>query len=156
MADKILDYQTLTRAIETLKSRGKKIVLVQGCFDVLHVSHVRFLRAAKALGDMLVLALKTDEAVKREKGEGRPLLPLEDRLGILSAFEMVDFVTVFNEDAVEPMLTQLKPNLYARCAGRNEKGKISFEGQVVTLKEGKGHSAEKIIREIVKKYGPLK
>ena len=155
MAGVILQHDELAERIETLKSQGKKIVLAQGCFDVLHVGHVRFLRAAKALGDVLVLALKTDEAVKREKGKGRPLLPLEDRLDILSAFEMVDFVTVFNEDTVEPLLTRLKPNLYARCAGGKEKGKISFGGQLVTLKEGKDHSAEKTIREIVKKYGPL-
>lgn len=155
MAEKILDHQALTRTIETLKSQGKKIVLVDGCFDLLHVGHVRFLRAAKALGDILVLALNSDESVKRTKGEGRPLLPLEDRLGVLSAFEMIDFVTSFNEDTAQSLLTQLTPQIYAKRAGRKEKGPVSFKGKIVKVKEGEDHTAEKLIQEILRKYGPI-
>ena len=154
MAEKILDHQALTRTIETLKAQGKKVVLVDGCFDLLHVGHVRFLRAAKALGDILVLALNSDESVKRVKGEGRPLLPLEDRLGVLAAFEMIDFVTVLNEDTANSLLIQLKPDIYAKRAGAPTKKEISFGGQVVNVKEGDDHTADKLIQEILRKYGP--
>ncbi len=153
MAEKILDHKTLIRTIETLKSQGGQIVLVDGSFDLPHVGHVRFLRAAKALGDVLVLALNSDGSVRRVKGEGRPLLPLEDRLGVLSAFEMIDFVISFNEDTVEPLLRQLNPQIYAQCAGAVPPGKGSFKGQVVALKEGADHSEEKVIQEILRKYG---
>ena len=153
MAEKILDHQTLTRTIETLKSQGNKIVLVDGCFDLLHVGHVRFLRAAKALGDILVLALHSDESVKRIKGSGRPLLPLEDRLGVLSAFEMIDIVTSINEDTAQSLLAQLNPQIYAKRPGSKQE-QLSFKGQIVTVKEGEGHTGEKLIQEILRKYGP--
>jgi rfaE bifunctional protein nucleotidyltransferase chain/domain len=152
MAEKILDYSELSKRIETLKSQGKKVVLADGCFDLLHVGHVRYLRAAKALGDILVLALNSDESVKRVKGEGRPLLPLEDRLGVLSAFEMVDFLTSFKEDTVEQLLLQLKPQIYAKRSAGQAPGK-NFEGQVFNVQEGKDHTADKLIQEILRKYG---
>ncbi len=155
MAEVILQHGELAKRVETLKSQGKKVVLVDGCFDLLHVGHVRFLRAAKALGDVLVLALNSDESVKRVQGSGRPLLPLEDRLGVLSAFEMIDFVTAFSEDSVAPLLFQLKPQIYAKRAGDQAKGENSFGGQVIAVKQGEDHTEEKLIQEILRKYGPL-
>lgn len=119
------------------------------------MGHVRFLRAAKALGDVLVLALNSDESVKRVKGPGRPLLPLEDRLGVLAAFEMVDFVTSFPEDTALSLLSLLKPDIYAKRPGNSAKAESSFNGQVVTLQEGEDHTADKLIQEILRKYGPL-
>src|SRR5580658_1988245 len=113
MAEIIPKQDGLSVKIAALKAQGKQIVLADGCFDLLHVGHVRYLRAAKALGDILVLALNSDESVKKEKGPGRPLLPLEDRLGVLAAFEMVDFLTSFEGD-LEPLLSSLKPNIYAK------------------------------------------
>jgi D-glycero-beta-D-manno-heptose 1-phosphate adenylyltransferase len=154
MAEVILQHGGLAKRIETLKSQGKKVVLADGCFDLLHVGHVRFLRAAKSLGDVLILALRSDKLVKNVKGPGRPLLPLEDRLEVLSAFEMIDFVTVF-EDTVKPLLAQLNPQIYAKCAGAPSKEEVSFGGRVVIVKEGEDHTAEKLIQEILRKYGPL-
>lgn len=154
MAEKILDHQALIRIVETLKSQGNQVVLASGCFDLLHVGHVRYLRAAKALGDILVLALNSDESVKQVKGVGRPLLPLEDRLGVLAAFEVVDFITSFNEDTVEPLLSKLRPQIYAQ---RSMGARIveSFGGKTVTVDEGKDHTTDKLIQEILRKYGPL-
>jgi len=154
MAEKIIDHPTLAKKLEALKGQGKKIVLADGCFDLLHVGHVRYLRAAKALGDLLVLALNSDASIKRVKGEGRPLLPLEDRLGVLGAFEMVDFITSFEDDNVDPLLSQLRPQIYAQRPGNPAKGD-SFNGKVITVKEGTDHSADKLIQEILRKYGPL-
>lgn len=153
MAEKILDIDELTQRIAALKSQGRKVVLADGCFDLLHVGHVRFLRAAKALGDVLVLALNSDESVRRVRGEGRPLLPLEDRLGILAAFEMVDFLTVFSEDTVEKLLSRLQPDIYARRPPSQLPPKGSFNGQVASLTQGSDHTAEKVIAEILRKYG---
>ncbi len=155
MSEIVLNHKELSLKFEKLKSVGKKIVLADGCFDLLHVGHVRFLRAAKALGDILVLALNSDESVKRVKGPGRPLLPLEDRLGVLAAFEMVDFVTSFPEDTVQSLLSLLKPQIYAKRPGNSAKADSSFGGQVVTLQEGADHTADKLIQEILHKYGPL-
>ena len=155
MAEIVLNPNELSEKLESLKTQGKKIVLADGCFDLLHVGHVRFLRAAKALGDVLVLALNSDESVKRVKGSSRPLLPLEDRLGVLAAFEMVDFVTSFPENTAQPVLSLLKPHIYAKRPVNSAKADASFGGQVVTLQEGADHTADKLIQEILHKYGPL-
>lgn len=154
MAERILDLPELSKRISALKSQGRKVVLADGCFDLLHVGHVRFLRAAKALGDVLVLALNSDESVKRVRGAGRPLLPLEDRLGVLAAFEMVDFLTAFSEDTVEKLLGRLQPDIYARRPPAQLPPRESFGGQVATLTEGSGPTVEKVIAEILRKYGP--
>src|SRR3974390_2127023 len=106
MAEKILDHQALIRTLETLKSQGKKVVLAEGVFDLLRIGHARYLRAAKALGDVLVLDIPTDESIKKALGPGRPLLPLEDRLGILSDFEMIDWVTSYPENDVLKLLVE--------------------------------------------------
>ncbi len=155
MAEIVLNQNELSKKLEALKAQGKKVVLADGCFDLLHVGHVRYLRAAKALGDLLVLALHSDESIKRIKGPGRPFLPLEDRLGVLSAFEMVDFVTSFQEDTVEPLLHLLKPPIYAKRQGQPAKTESPFGGQVVVIKEGTDHTVDKLIQEILRKYGPL-
>jgi len=96
-AEVVLNHLELSERLEALKAKGRKIVLSDGCFDLLRTGHARYLRAAKALGDVLVLALPSDEAVQKALGPGRPLLPLEDRLGILAAFEMVDWVTSYSK-----------------------------------------------------------
>jgi rfaE bifunctional protein nucleotidyltransferase chain/domain len=155
MAEVVLNQNELSKKFEVLKAQGKRIILADGCFDLLHVGHVRYLRAAKALGDALVLALNSDESVKRVKGSGRPFLPLEDRLGVLSAFEMVDFVTAFNDDTVEPLLFLLKPQIYAKRLDNPIKGDTSFGGQVVVVKEGTDHTVDRLIQEILRKYGSL-
>ncbi|GEM_PF-2515588 len=151
MTKKILDRPAVIRILETLKSQGKKVVLADGVFDLLRRGHSRYLRAAKALGDVLVLALPSDESVKKTMGPGRPLLPLEDRLGILDAFEMVDWVTSYSENDVVKLLEDLKPDLYAV----QNKAKLSvgsFRGKVVELKESGDQEADQLIQEILRKY----
>jgi rfaE bifunctional protein nucleotidyltransferase chain/domain len=160
MAEVILNHNELSRKIEALKAHGQKVVFTNGCFDLLHVGHVRYLRGAKALGDVLVLALNSDDSVRRLKGKERPLLPLEDRLGILSAFEMVDFITAFDDDTVTPLLLKLKPQIHAKGTDYTpetvpEKETVaSFGGKVAVVGDPKDHASKDLIQEILKKYGP--
>jgi D-glycero-beta-D-manno-heptose 1-phosphate adenylyltransferase len=161
MAEVILDHDQLAKKLGALKAQGKTIVFTNGCFDLLHVGHVRYLRGAKALGDILVLALNSDDSIRRLKGKERPLLPLKDRLGILSAFEMVDFVTAFEEDTVTPLLLKLKPNIHAKGTDYTpetvpEKDTVaSYGGKVAVVGDPKDHASKNLIQEIVSKYGPI-
>jgi len=156
MAEIIQNHPELSKKTAGLQAQGKKVVLADGCFDLLTVGHVRFLRAAKALGDVLVLALNDDASVKRVRGAGRPLLPLEDRLGVLCAFEMIDFLTVLPGDSAESLLQALKPDLYARRPPAQLPAPGAFGGKVVNVPEGSDHTAEKLIAEILRKYGTVK
>ena len=161
MAQIILDHHELAKKIEELKKQGKKVIFANGCFDLLHVGHVRYLRGARALGDLLVLAINSDASVRRLKGPERPLLPLEDRLGILSAFEMIDFVTAFEDDTVSPLLLKLKPNVQVKGTDYTpdtipEKDTVaSFGGEVAVVGDPKDHASKNLIQEILRKYGPL-
>jgi len=96
------------------KKRGRRVVLANGCFDLFHVGHVRYLEAAKARGDVLVVALNSDSSVRALKGPGRPLLAAEERAEILSAFACVDYVTIFKERDVGRILRRLRPNVHAK------------------------------------------
>jgi len=160
MAEVVLNHGDLADKTRALQARGKKIVFANGCFDLLHVGHVRYLRGAKALGDVLVLALNSDDSIRRLKGPERPLLPLEDRLGVLSAFEMVDFVTSFEDDTVTPLLLKLKPDLHAKGTDYTpdtvpEKDTVaSYGGKVAVVGDPKDHASKNLIGEILRKYGP--
>jgi rfaE bifunctional protein nucleotidyltransferase chain/domain len=161
MAEVIWNHEQLAEKIASLKAVGKKIILANGCFDLLHVGHVRYLWAAKALGDVLVVALNSDHSVKRLKGKERPLLPLEDRLGIFSHFEMVDFVTPFDTDTVEPLLLKIKPDIHAKGTDYTpetvpERSAVaSYGGRVATVGDPKNHASRDLIREILEKYGSI-
>ncbi len=158
MAQVILDHKELADKVSALKAQGKKIVFTNGCFDLLHVGHVRYLRGAKALGDIMVLALNTDDSIKRLKGPERPLLPLEYRMGILSAFEMVDLITAFEDDTVTPLLLMLKPDIHAKGTDYSpetvpEKDTVaSYGGKVAVVGDPKDHASRNLIQEILKKY----
>src|SRR5271165_4510521 len=93
---------------------GKTIVFTNGCFDILHTGHVRYLAAAKRLGDLLVVGLNGDGSVRELKGEGRPLNPQEDRAEVLAALEAVDYVIIFGEKRVDMLLRQVHPHVYAK------------------------------------------
>ena len=112
--DKYHPLDRLAGIIRTERSRGRSIVLTNGCFDLIHVGHIRYLEEAKAQGDILVAALNSDASVRRLKGEGRPILPESERAEILAAFSCVDFVTIFKEDTVEQVLLTLKPDVHAK------------------------------------------
>ena len=105
---------------ERCRAEGRRIVSTNGCFDLLHVGHVRFLQTARAAGDLLVVGLNTDASVRRLKGEGRPLTPEAERAEILAALECVDHVVLFDEDTPAQLLAELKPDLHVKGSDYTE------------------------------------
>jgi rfaE bifunctional protein nucleotidyltransferase chain/domain len=110
----IIDIDTLTKRSRELRATGKKLVATNGCFDLLHVGHVRYLQAARALGDALVVGLNGDESVRQLKGSGRPINKERDRAEVLAALECVDFVTVFPELRATKFIQAAAPAIYAK------------------------------------------
>ncbi len=110
----VLDHADLAARIKDLRAEGQKVVFTNGCFDLLHVGHVRLLRGAKAEGDVLVVGLNSDASVRELKGEGRPLQNEKERAEILAALRCVDFVTVFTGLRCDDALATLRPNVHAK------------------------------------------
>lgn len=112
-AGKILSPEDLKKELVSVANQGKKIVFTNGCFDIIHVGHVRYLREAKALGDILVIGLNSDSSVGRIK-PGRPVNPEAQRAEVLAALEMVDYVTIFGEDTPYELIKHLKPDVLVK------------------------------------------
>src|SRR5512139_4047982 len=108
MRKKIKERKELLSIIKNLKAKGKRIVFTNGCFDLLHLGHVRYLEEAKALGDILVVGVNSDSSVRKLKGPKRPILPERERTEILSGLGCVDYITVFNEADPLRLITSLK------------------------------------------------
>jgi D-beta-D-heptose 7-phosphate kinase/D-beta-D-heptose 1-phosphate adenosyltransferase len=110
-----LERDALVRAIDRERSTGRRIVFTNGCFDLLHVGHVRYLRDAKALGEVLVIGVNSDDSVRRlAKGAGRPLVPHAERAEVLSALEMVDYVSIFDEDTPLELVRAVSPDVIVK------------------------------------------
>ena len=114
MSPKIVQLEELSNRCEKLRSAGKKIVATNGCFDLLHVGHVRYLQAARALGDLLVVGLNGDRSVHELKGAGRPITTQSDRAEILAALACVDLVTIFPEIRATKFLAAVHPAVYVK------------------------------------------
>jgi len=110
----ILDRAALVSEVERLRGLGASIVLANGCFDLFHVGHVRYLQGAAELGDMLVVAINSDEQARRLKGDGRPVFPQNERAEILASLRCVDLVTIFDEPTVEELIRAIKPDVHAK------------------------------------------
>lgn len=104
----------LGRVREQLREEGRRLVFTNGCFDILHVGHVRYLQRARALGDALLVAINSDRSVRELKGEGRPVMSEEERAEMLAALACVDFVTVFDEDSPRRLIAELLPDVLAK------------------------------------------
>ncbi|NDQ56419.1 MAG: adenylyltransferase/cytidyltransferase family protein [Acidipila sp.] len=111
---KILSRDDLRSRLAEERARGRRIVLANGCFDLLHVGHVRYLAAARALGHVLVVGVNSDASVRRLKGDGRPVLGERGRAELVAALAAVDYVTIFDEPDVEALLTALRPDVHAK------------------------------------------
>ena len=110
----VLDRRALATALAQERALGRSVVLANGCFDLLHAGHVRYLLGAAAEGDVLVVALNADESVRRNKGAGRPLQPAADRVEMIAAMRCVDYVTVFPEPTADALLVALRPDVHAK------------------------------------------
>jgi D-glycero-beta-D-manno-heptose 1-phosphate adenylyltransferase len=151
-AEKILGRDELKKRVATWRKAGDSITLANGCFDLLHVGHVRYLHAAKQLGGRLIVAINSDDSVQALKGEGRPLMPAEERAEILSALADVDAVVIFPERDVRALIRELRPDVHAKgtdyAADTVPERDVVAEcgGRVEIVGDPKDHSASEIIR----------
>ena len=154
---KLLNRQELKRRVDEWRSRGEKITLANGCFDLLHVGHVRYLHAAKGLGGKLVVAINSDESVKKLKGEGRPLMPANERAEIVGALGDVDAVVIFPEADVRALVRELRPDIQAKGTDYTKEsvpeGEAVIEcgGRVEIVGDPKDHSVTDLIRRMEQK-----
>jgi D-beta-D-heptose 7-phosphate kinase/D-beta-D-heptose 1-phosphate adenosyltransferase len=155
---KIQSLETLPGMIDRFKRDGKRIVFTNGCFDLLHVGHVRYLQQAKALGDVLVVGLNSDASVRQIKGEKRPLIAQEERAEILSALECVDLVVLFEDPTPYRLIAIVRPHVLVKGGDwPTEKivGKDIVEqegGKVFTIPLVQGASTSGLIGRIVERY----
>ncbi len=112
--DKILSLEKLVQQREALASDHRKLVLTNGCFDLLHVGHIQYLEQARSLGDALAVAVNGDESVRSLKGDGRPLNTEQERARVLAALEVVDYVTIFHSVRLDALIRDLRPMVYAK------------------------------------------
>ena len=158
MKKKIKARKELLRIIKNLKAKGKQIVFTNGCFDLLHLGHVRYLEEAKALGDVLVVGVNSDSSVRKLKGPKRPILPEEERTEILSGLGCVDYITVFNEADPLKLITSLKPNLLVKGGDWTREQIVGREvversgGELVIIPFVKGASTSNVIDTILKRF----
>ena len=147
----ILDRDALVARITAAREKGARIVLANGCFDVLHVGHVRYLQGARALGDLLVVGINSDAEVARLKGEGRPMLGQRDRAELVASLEAVDAVTIFDEPTVTELLLAIRPDVHAKGTDYTEETVPerdvvrSYGGSVRIVGDPKDHSTSELI-----------
>src|SRR5206468_8581443 len=161
MNAKIVDLEELSDRSENLRGAGKKLVATNGCFDLLHVGHVRYLRAARACGDLLAVGLNSDRSVRELKGSGRPIMTEIDRAEILAALECVDLVTIFPEMRATRFLAAARPAIYVK--GGDYSSETLNEEERAVLKEigaeirlipfEAGYSTSRLIEQICKPRG---
>jgi D-beta-D-heptose 7-phosphate kinase/D-beta-D-heptose 1-phosphate adenosyltransferase len=150
-----LPRQDLALELEAVRKQGHKIVFTNGCFDLLHVGHLRYLAEARAKGDCLVVAINTDASVQSIKGPNRPILPQEERAEILAALEMVDYVTFFDEPTPQEIIELLQPDVLVKGADWPIDQIVGREvvwargGQVVNIPVVEGLSTSETIARIL-------
>jgi rfaE bifunctional protein nucleotidyltransferase chain/domain len=150
--EKILGREKLRACVESWRRAGEQITLANGAFDLLHVGHVRYLRGAKALGGRLVVAVNSDESVRALKGEGRPIMPAEERAEIVAALADVDAVVIFPELDVRAIIREIRPDVHAKGTDYTvdsvpERAVVAeYGGRVEIVGDAKDHSTSEIIR----------
>ena len=149
---KLLDRPALRRQVQRWRQAGEHIILANGCFDLLHVGHIRYLHAAKELGGRLIVAINSDDSVRSLKGQGRPLMPAEERAEILAALSDVDAVVIFPERDVRALIAEIRPDVQAKgtdyTADSVPEADVvrEYGGRVAIVGDPKDHSASEIIR----------
>ena len=151
----ILSFEEILPRVAQLKARGKRIAFANGHFDVLHVGHLRYLRAAKEEGDVLVVAINDDESVARLKGEGRPIAPEQERAELVAGLEPVDLVVVFRGDSPGPLMDRLQPDVHCKGPDYGTPDKVPeydvvqrYGGDTRLVGDPKDHSTTDLIRKI--------
>ena len=153
-AARILERNRLIARVAIARKSGARVVFANGCFDLLHVGHVRYLEAAKGLGDLLVVGVNSDEQVRRLKGEGRPFVPERERAEVIASLRAVDYVTVFHEPTVTELLLALRPDIHAKGTDYTEESVPerdvvrSFGGRVQIVGDSKDHSSTEMLGKV--------
>lgn len=156
LSAKIKPLAALKRLALKLKKQGKKIVFTNGCFDLLHFGHAKYLQEARDKGDILIVAVNSDASVRKIKGESRPIMAEKERLGLLGSLESVDYLTLFNASTPLKVIKALRPDILIKGADWNKNNIVgssfvrSYGGKVLTIKLVKGLSTTNIIKKIVK------
>jgi D-beta-D-heptose 7-phosphate kinase/D-beta-D-heptose 1-phosphate adenosyltransferase len=153
---KVIDRQTLRAERQRLRCEGKRVVFTNGCFDLLHLGHIRLLQQAKSLGDVLIVGINSDRSTREIKGPSRPILDERERAEVLAALEAVDYVTMFDEPTPRELINELLPDVLVKggdwsldeIVGRAEVEAAG--GQVVSLPFVQGHTTSRIIERILK------
>lgn len=152
--EKLVEKENLNNIIKKLKSDNKKIVFTNGCFDILHAGHVRYLKESKKFGDILIVGLNSDISVKKIKGESRPINPEMDRAEVLAGLEAVNYIVLFDETSPVKLLEEIKPDIYTKGADYTvetlpeAKTVLSYGGKIEFIKFLEGRSTTKIIDKI--------
>jgi rfaE bifunctional protein nucleotidyltransferase chain/domain len=154
-ASRILDRNRLIARVAIARKNGARIVFANGCFDILHVGHIRYLEGARLLGDVLVVAINSDEQVRSLKGEGRPFVPERERAEIIAALRAVDYVTIFPERTVEALLRAIRPDVHAKGTDYSEETVPerdvvrSYGGRVAIVGDPKDHSSTEMVKKVM-------
>ncbi len=147
------------RVAAAWRAQGKRVVLANGCFDLLHVGHVRYLQGARTLGDALVVGLNSDASVRRLKGAGRPVMPAAERAELVAAVRGVDLVVVFDEDSADALITRLRPDVHAKGTDYTEesvpeRATVAAVGATLAIAgDPKSHSTRDLIATILTRFG---
>jgi rfaE bifunctional protein nucleotidyltransferase chain/domain len=150
----ILSRNQLSEFATLVRARGFKLILANGCFDLVHAGHVRYLSGAKALGGELLVAINSDEQVRKLKGDRRPIISDQERAEIVAAFRFVDAVTIFNEPTVEEIIRTVRPDFHAKGTDYTtdsvpEREIVrEFGGQVAIVGDPKDHSSTELLRTL--------
>jgi rfaE bifunctional protein nucleotidyltransferase chain/domain len=156
---KIVTWETLKEQAERARGEGKKIAFTNGCFDILHVGHVQYLREARKTGDLLILGLNSDASVRKIKGEKRPLVLQDERAEVVASLDTVDYVTLFDDPTPLRLIEYLRPNVLVKGGDWKEESVVggdavrSWGGRVVIVPLTEGASTTNIVEKILRVYG---
>jgi len=157
----VLSVEALAGRLAELRRRGRRIAFANGHFDLLHVGHLRYLRAAREQGDLLVVAINDDASVERLKGPGRPLVPAAERAELLAALAPVDFVVVFSGDTPAPLLERLRPDVHCKGTDYGAPERVpeyavvaAYGGRTALVGDPKDHATSDLIARVRSLPGP--
>jgi rfaE bifunctional protein nucleotidyltransferase chain/domain len=151
---KIVMLDRAAQAAAEARAEGRRVVLANGCFDLLHVGHVRYLDAARAIGDLLIVGVNGDGSVRRLKGPGRPLLAEHDRAKLVAALRATDYVVIFEEDNVRKLIAAIRPDFHAKGTDYTKENVperdavLAAGGQVAIVGDPKDHNTRDLLRHI--------
>ncbi|HXK62035.1 MAG TPA: adenylyltransferase/cytidyltransferase family protein [Acidobacteriota bacterium] len=154
LCSKLKTLPELKRIAEEARKAGRTVVFANGCFDLIHVGHIRYLQAAREMGDILILAVNGDSSVQELKGPGRPLMPELERAEILAALQCVDYLVLFNDQTADRLLREIRPDIHAKGTDYSEETVperetvLGYGGRIAIVGDAKEHSTRDYLKRI--------